>query len=331
MGRWAGTKSNIDEPRQEKTSLDKRKTWQRNCRWGAPEARRRGASMGSMLGLCLFLLGALLLAITLLKMAPVRSERRGARQYVFRTDPVAVDLATAEGEVGQSVASPAATTTLTIREWHYVPELSSELARFETVFWEPDDTASLRQWIVADQPFHDAAVLEIGTGTGLLAAIAARVGARKVVATDINPVAVANARYNMEHLGLSDLVEIRPVSPENPAPFAVIGPDERFDFIFSNPPWEDGVVGEPAAYALYDPGFQLLDALLQEAPAYLTPQGELILVYGATTPIRRILQEGPKRGWEVILDDPRSVEELPDVFLPGMMLRLRPQASEEQT
>ena len=42
----------------------------------------------------------------------------------------------------------------------------------------------------------DARYLEIGTGTGILGILCLQNGADEVVATDINPAAVANARYN---------------------------------------------------------------------------------------------------------------------------------------
>ena len=57
-------------------------------------------------------------------------------------------------------------------------------------------------------------VLDMGTGTGVLALLAARLGASCVVATDNNPMAVANARLNVERLGLQATVDVRgPADP----------------------------------------------------------------------------------------------------------------------
>ena len=43
-----------------------------------------------------------------------------------------------------------------------------EIVQFESVFWEPDDTVSLRKMIVDDTVAAGRDVLEIGTGTGLI-------------------------------------------------------------------------------------------------------------------------------------------------------------------
>ena len=51
-------------------------------------------------------------------------------------------------------------------------------------------------------------VLDIGTGTGVLAIFAALYGAREVVAVDIDPAAVCNAQQNCDSLGMSDRVKV---------------------------------------------------------------------------------------------------------------------------
>jgi ribosomal protein L11 methyltransferase len=53
-----------------------------------------------------------------------------------------------------------------------------------------------------------ARVLDVGTGTGILAIAAARLGAREVVGTDIDPAAVEVARANVLHNGVSDRAQI---------------------------------------------------------------------------------------------------------------------------
>lgn len=53
-------------------------------------------------------------------------------------------------------------------------------------------------------------VLDLGTGSGILAITAARLGASHVLATDIDPVAVQVARANVEANGVSHLVTVAP-------------------------------------------------------------------------------------------------------------------------
>lgn len=216
---------------------------------------------------------------------------------------------------------PLVKLTPQIKAWHYVADLETEIAQFDTVFWEPDDTSSLRHWL-SQSSLDGQHVLEIGTGTGLVALVCAHGGATRVVATDINVNAFANAGYNAEHLGLDSRLEFRLVAEDDPGPFAVVDPTEQFDLILSNPPWEDADVNEPAAYALYDPGFGLLDGILDQADQHLNQDGKLLLAYGAKTAIQRIIDTAPQHGWSVEVSDNRDLEELPEVFVPGMLLIL---------
>ena len=75
-----------------------------------------------------------------------------------------------------------------------------QIVQFETVFWEPDDTVSLRTLIVDDRVAAGRQVLEIGTGTGLISILCLQNDAQAVVATDINPAAVANAKLQRRNL-----------------------------------------------------------------------------------------------------------------------------------
>jgi ribosomal protein L11 methyltransferase len=53
-----------------------------------------------------------------------------------------------------------------------------------------------------------ASVLDVGTGSGILAIAAAKLGATRVDAVDIEPVAVRSARENVERNGVADRVTI---------------------------------------------------------------------------------------------------------------------------
>jgi len=117
-------------------------------------------------------------------------------------------------------------------------------------------------------------VLDMGTGTGVLALLAARLGAARVIATDNNPKAVENARLNVERLGLGDVIEVR-------GPGDLFEPleGETFDVILFNAPW---IQGEPQTLydtANYDPGYRILDAFLKNASRHLAPGGLVLLQY----------------------------------------------------
>lgn len=120
-----------------------------------------------------------------------------------------------------------------------------------------------------------ARVLDYGTGTGFLALCAAQRGAA-VVATDINPAAVACARLNAARYNLSATIDVR-LGRE----LESISSDERFDVVVGGLPWDDADVSDMLDRAMYDSGFRMRDALLSNARRLLTPNGRILLTYAA--------------------------------------------------
>jgi predicted RNA methylase len=113
--------------------------------------------------------------------------------------------------------------------------------------------------------------LDVGTGTGYLALLAAR-HARHVVATDTNPralnFAALNARLNELHS-----VEFRQGSLFEPVA------DCRFDLIVANPPF---VISPKADYEYRDSGQEgdaLCEQLIRQAPAMLREGGYCTVVF----------------------------------------------------
>ena len=195
--------------------------------------------------------------------------------------------------------------------------------QFEDVFWEADDTTSLRKMIALDLIVDGKSVLEIGTGSGVLSIIALKSDAKRVVATDINPAAVANAKYNAAMLVPDRTLDVRQVSQKRPGAFEVIGESETFDIILSNPPWEDGVVAKPLDHAFYDPQFYLMETLLDGLPLHLKPGGRCLLAYGHRPAIERLQDQCKERGFAFKILDRRNLDDLKKDFLPGMVVEIR--------
>ncbi len=209
-----------------------------------------------------------------------------------------------------------------IVRWETVPPLSHDVAIMESVFWEPGDTDSLRAMIFRTPQLKGSRVLEIGTGSGLVSLCCLQAGAAHVVATDLNPTAVQNVRYNAANFATPDHLDARLVPRREPNAWTVIKPDEKFDFIISNPPWEDQKPKSVAEFALYDPDFLLLDSLVTGARGRLKPNGRMWLAYGCVTAIRRIKKLAEAEQLNYTQLDSRSLEDMPEVFLPGMLLEL---------
>ena len=233
------------------------------------------------------------------------------------SEPQASQTAVPERSIPNEATSPGKPP---IRGRFRVAELPFDIVVFDTVFWEPRDTNSLRTLIHETDLVRKRTVLEIGTGSGLVALCCLHAQATRVVATDVNPNALKNARYNAEMLELLDRLETRRVLLEDSSAFAVLHTDERFDLIISNPPWEDQHPQSIDEFALYDHGFKLLDSLLSQLAKRMNPGGKALLAYGNVTAIRKAIELGRKYDLNVRVLDDRDLNELPENFLPGMLL-----------
>lgn len=122
--------------------------------------------------------------------------------------------------------------------------------------------------LVADAPLPAGALslaFDIGTGTGVLAAVLARRGIARIVATDQDPRALACARENMMRLGLTAQVEVVQ---------ADLFPEGRAPLVVCNPPWLPARPNSPIEHAVYDPGSRMLRGFLGGLAAHLEPGGE---------------------------------------------------------
>lgn len=210
-----------------------------------------------------------------------------------------------------------------IVRWKPIEGLPRDVAIMESVFWEPADTDSLRRIIFSDPQLRGATVLEIGTGSGLVSLCCLQAGASKVIATDLNPKAIENARFNAAEMGFTGRFEARLVPRRNPEAWTVIEPEATFDLIISNPPWENSKPVSVEEFALYDPDFQLLKSLVTGARTRLRPNGRMWLAYGCVTAIRRIQEVASEQQLSCTLLDDRKLESLPEIFLPGMLIEIR--------
>jgi methylase of polypeptide subunit release factors len=109
------------------------------------------------------------------------------------------------------------------------------------------------------------AAFDIGTGTGVLAAVLARRGVEHVIATDMDPRALGCARENMERLDLAHHVDIIQ---------ADLFPEGRAALVVCNPPWLPGKPSSAIEAAVYDPDSRMLKAFLAGLSAHLLPGGE---------------------------------------------------------
>lgn len=126
-------------------------------------------------------------------------------------------------------------------------------------------------------------VLELGLGSGVLAILAAKLGARQVTGLDINPQAIELATDNWQRNGLaienanflrSDRLQALPDTEKG-----------QFDLIFSNPPVLPMLAEVNQIQNTRDDfeiagkdGRALLDTVLSQTGVYLKPNGQLLTI-----------------------------------------------------
>jgi len=141
-------------------------------------------------------------------------------------------------------------------------------------------------------------VLELGTGCGLLAILAAKTGA-KVVATDINPSALECARANAVAHGVAGHIDFRLGDLFEP----VSG--ECFDLIIFNPPYlpvapreELGGLLDRAWEAGPD-GRAVIDRFLSELAWHLTTNGSALFVQSSLADVEKTIRAPKASGFQV--------------------------------
>lgn len=112
---------------------------------------------------------------------------------------------------------------------------------------------------------------DIGTGTGVIAAILVTRGIKKVIATDNNIRALNCASENIAQLGLKEYIE---VEQANLFPSG----NKKADLIVCNPPWLPAKANAPIEHAIYDTNNMMVKGFISGVKAHLNADGEAWMV-----------------------------------------------------
>jgi release factor glutamine methyltransferase len=168
-----------------------------------------------------------------------------------------------------------------------------EFQTCEKVYEPAEDTFLLADNLIVKQSDK---VLEIGTGTGIIAIIASK-KAENVTAIDINKYAVEcaqkNAKINQTHIDvrLGDL--FGPVK------------DEKFDLILFNTPYlptdEDEIVNDEldAAWDGGKDGRSVIDRFIKDLSAHINPRGHVQLVQSSLSNVEETIGKLMEMNFEV--------------------------------
>ncbi|MFE0508684.1 methyltransferase domain-containing protein [Streptomyces sp. NPDC058964] len=194
------------------------------------------------------------------------------------------------------------TFTMYGREWHLFPEVFAPV-------YSPSTRVGIEFLDLVTPGAHDGgSFLEMGCGTGLTATMAVLAGYDRVVASDINTLAVANAAANAERHGVGD--RLRAVHSDL---FKGLEPGERFDVVF----WSSNYVLAPVDYtyrspheqAYVDPGYRTHRRYLAEAPLRVAANGRALLHFSDRGDVPALYRMADECGRELRLLAARRVRE----------------------
>jgi release factor glutamine methyltransferase len=167
----------------------------------------------------------------------------------------------------------------------------------EHVYEPAEDTFLIAEKMAVTE---DDTVLEIGTGCGILAVLAAQ-KAKTVVAVDINPHALECAGRNSETNSIKEKIEFRYGDLFQP-----IKQNERFSLILFNSPYlpsepdeEKSWIGK--AWAGGPTGRQVIDRFIADAPRRLADGGRILLVQSSLSDVNRTLEMFKERNLHAVV------------------------------
>lgn len=163
--------------------------------------------------------------------------------------------------------------------------------------YTPREDSFLVKNYLEDKDLLGKKVLDVGTGSGILALEAAR-GDGEVTAIDINPEAISYAREEAIEDGLGNRIEFL----ESDLFENVEG---KFDLIVFNPPYLPGQegIGNEEIWRGGGKGIEVTERFLKKAPNYLADNGEILVVLSSHTDFSEIKEEydlkiiGSKKIW----------------------------------
>jgi len=131
-------------------------------------------------------------------------------------------------------------------------------------------------------------VLDVGTGSGVIAVFACYRGASRVLALDINPAAIRSAKRNAHDHGFDGVMEVRRSNL-----FEKAG-DEQFDVITANLPFRNKHAHDVVARSQWDTDFRTNTEFFAQVRHHLKPGGRIYFAhsnFGAPDAVRRLAKE----------------------------------------
>ena len=164
--------------------------------------------------------------------------------------------------------------------------LSKKFIVFRNVFRPFEDSKALvRNWVIN----RGESVLDVGTGSGVLAVMAVYCGAKRVVALDRSRAAVKNAKINAALHGFSKIIEVRISNV-----FSALESNEKFDVIVANLPFRNYPAKNSVERTTWDQRFKTNRNFFGGVRAHLKKGGRIYITqanFGEVESVRKLTQK----------------------------------------
>lgn len=171
-----------------------------------------------------------------------------------------------------------------------VKYLGKEFLVYPNTFWPFTDS----QPLVKSFKIHAGeSVLDVGTGSGVIAVFACYGGASKVTAVDINPSAIKSAKHNARLHGFDKIMSVKKSNLFE----ALKG--EQFDVITANLPFRNKEAPDVVASSQWDTDFKTNTRFFAEVGNHLKPGGRIYFAQSNFGAIKEIKALAKAAGFSV--------------------------------
>ena len=161
--------------------------------------------------------------------------------------------------------------------------LGKEFMVYKNVFWPSDDSKPLVENYKINPGDY---VLDVCTGSGVIAIFSAYKGAKGVVALDISVDAVKTAKENARRHGFKDTIDVRLSDM-----FDALRDGEKFDVITGNLPFKNMIANDAVEATFWDTNLEVQKKFFNNVHKYLKPNGRIYITqsnYGAVEEMKQL-------------------------------------------
>lgn len=169
--------------------------------------------------------------------------------------------------------------------------LGKKFIVYPTVFWPSWDSQAL----VKNYKINSGEiVLDVCTGSGVIAIFSALKGAKKVVALDINPEAIKSTKENIKNYHLEKSIDARVSNM-----FSSLKTNEKFDVITINPPFTPHIAKDNAEKTVWDEDLYVHKEFFSNVKKYLKENGRIYLCSAIFGGLEEMKKMAKKKGFKI--------------------------------